>query len=381
MNTFEPFALERWQSTYENSVEFNLSESGVHPLTIGELRTLAGENSIDDVMLGYGHTNGTRELRSRIAALYPGASVDDVAIANGSAEANFAATWRFAEPGARIAIVVPTYMQTPGVARAFGADVVLIPLRPELGWQPDADEVRRLTHRGIRAIVVTNPCNPTGTVLTDESRRALIDAAAAHDAWIIADEVYAGAEMDGHQTPSFFGSYPRVIATGSLSKAYGLPGLRIGWAVSTPEMTEQLWSRRDYLTIAPATPSDRLATLALETGVRARLLDRTRRHIRDGVTVLEAWLEDQQVFEWQRPAAGAICLARLRVSIDTNALAERLRTEQSVLVVPGEQFGVAHSIRFGFGAPAATLRTALARVAVTLQDAVQGIHQDLAVTG
>jgi len=381
MNTFEPFALERWQSAYENSIEFNLSESGVHPLTIGELCALAGERSIDDVVLGYGHTNGTEELRTRIAALYPGASMDDVAIANGSAEANFAATWRFAAPGARIAVVVPTYMQTPGAARAFGAEVVSIPLRPELGWQPDGDEVHDLTRDGIRAIVVTNPCNPTGTVLSDESRRALIDAAAAHGAWIIADEVYAGAELDGRQTPTFFGSYPRVIATGSLSKAYGLPGLRIGWAVSTPEMTAQLWSRRDYLTIAPATPSDRLATLALETTVRTRLLERTRRHIRDGVTVLEAWLEDQQVFDWQRPDAGAICLARLRAPIDTNALADRLRTEQSVLVVPGEQFGVSHAIRFGFGAPAATLRTALARVAVTLQDAVQGIRQDLAVTG
>ena len=124
MSEFQPFELERWQSTWENSVEFNLSESGVHPLTIGELRALAGDVDIDDVMLGYGHTNGTEELRSRIASLYPGASAESVAVANGSAEANFAATWRFAQDGGTIAVVVPTYMQTPGVARAFGARVV-----------------------------------------------------------------------------------------------------------------------------------------------------------------------------------------------------------------------------------------------------------------
>ena len=190
-------------------------------------------------------------------------------------------------------------------------------------------------------------------MLTDESRRALIEAAATHDAWIIADEVYAGAELDGRQTASFFGSYPRVVATGSLSKAYGLPGLRIGWAVSTPDMIGELWARRDYTTIAPATPSDRLATLALEPGVRARLLERTRRHIRDGITVLEAWLEEQQLFTWQRPAAGAICLATFTAPVDTSQLAERLRVEQSVLVVPGEQFGVPNAIRLGFSAPAA----------------------------
>ncbi|NLG61871.1 MAG: aminotransferase class I/II-fold pyridoxal phosphate-dependent enzyme [Candidatus Cloacimonetes bacterium] len=381
MSEFQPFELERWQSTWENSVEFNLSESGVHPLTIGELRALAGDVDIDDVMLGYGHTNGTEELRSRIASLYPGASAESVAVANGSAEANFAATWRFAQDGGTIAVVVPTYMQTPGVARAFGARVVQIPLRPELGWQPDGDEVRRLTRDGLQAIVVTNPCNPTGSVLTDESRRALIEAAATHDAWIIADEVYAGAELDGRQTASFFGSYPRVVATGSLSKAYGLPGLRIGWAVSTPDMIGELWARRDYTTIAPATPSDRLATLALEPGVRARLLERTRRHIRDGITVLEAWLEEQQLFTWQRPAAGAICLATFTAPVDTSQLAERLRVEQSVLVVPGEQFGVPNAIRLGFGAPAATLRTALGRIAVTLNDIRGRIGADLVITG
>ena len=178
MSRFEPFELERWQSTFENTVDYNLSDSGVHPLTVGELRSLAGGADIDDVVLGYGHTNGTEELRERIAALYPDASPAHVAIANGSAEANFAATWLLAEQDATIAVVVPTYMQTPGVAKAFGARVIRIPLRRELGWQPDPDEVRRLTKDGIRALVITNPCNPTGSVLNDASRRALIDTAA-----------------------------------------------------------------------------------------------------------------------------------------------------------------------------------------------------------
>lgn len=377
MSRFEPFALERWQSTYENAVEFNLSESGVHPLTVGELRALGGDAGLDDVLLGYGHTNGTDALRARIAALYPGATPEHVTVANGSAEANFAATWALADERATIAVVVPTYMQTPGVAHAFGVRVLRIPLRPELGWQPDPDEVRRLTQNGVRAIVITNPCNPTGTVLSDEARRALVDAAAAADAWIIADEVYAGAELDGRQTPSFFGSYPRTIATASLSKAYGLPGLRIGWAVTTPEMSEQLQARRDYLTIAPATPSDRLAALALEPRVRNQLLERTRRYIREGLEVLEPWLTQQQLFTWQRPAAGAICLARFNIPMDTNALAERLRLEQSVLVVPGDQFGLPHAIRFGIGAPAPDLQRALDRVSTTLA----GLRADLQATG
>lgn len=219
MSRFQAFDLERWQSTYENEVEFNLSESGVHPLTLGELRALCGDVDLDDVALGYGQTNGSVELRARIAGLYPDATPDNVTLANGSAEANFAAIWALTEDDGAIAVLVPTYMQTPGVARAFGAQVIEIPLHRSLGWQPDPDEVRRLMRRGVRAVVVTNPCNPTGTVLSDDARATIIDAADQADAWILADEVYTGAELDGVPTPSFFGSYPRTIATGSLSKA------------------------------------------------------------------------------------------------------------------------------------------------------------------
>lgn len=382
MSRFQPFDLERWQSTYENDVDFNLSESGVHPLTLGELRALCGDVDLDDVVLGYGQTNGSAGLRARIAALYPNATPDNVTLANGSAEANFAAIWALADDDATIAVVVPTYMQTPGVARAFGARVLEIPLHESLGWQPDPDEVRRVMRSGVRAVVVTNPCNPTGTVLSDEARATIIDAAAHADAWILADEVYTGAELDGAPTPSFFGAWPRTIATGSLSKACGLPGLRIGWAVSTPAMAEQLWARRDYTTIAPATPSDRLATLALEPGVRQRLLLRTRGLIRDGLAVLEPWLQEQTVFDWQTPAAGAICFARYRLPIDADSLAQRLRQEQSLLVVPGTQFGIPASIRFGVGGPAAHLRTALARFATTLATLHgKAAHGSAAATG
>lgn len=382
MSRFQPFDLERWQSTHENEVEFNLSESGVHPLTLGELRALAGDVDLDDIVLGYGQTNGSAELRARIATLYPHATADNVTLANGSAEANFASVWALADDDAAIAVIVPTYMQTPGVARAFGARVLEIPLREELGWQPDPDDIRRVMRTGVRAVVVTNPCNPTGSVLGAEARQTIIDAAADADAWILADEVYAGAERDGPPTPSFFGTYPRTIATGSLSKAYGLPGLRIGWAVTTPDMAEQIWARRDYTTIAPATPSDRLATLALVPAVRLRLLQRTRNLIRDGLAVLEPWLREQAVFDWQTPAAGAICFARYALPVDADTLAERLRREQSLLIVPGTQFGIPNTLRFGVGGPAARLGTALACFAVTLRTLRdKAAHTTAAATG
>ncbi len=353
--------MERWQSTYENLVDYNLSESGVHPLTVGELLELA-RASIHDLRLGYGQSNGSHELRTCIARLYPGASPNNVVVTNGSAEANHAAMWRLLEAGDEVAILTPTYMQTYGLAETFERRVREIRLREDLDWQPDPDDIAQAITARTRAIVVTNPNNPTGAVLRDDARRALLDAADRVGAWILADEVYTGAELDGRETPSFFGTYPRVIATGSLSKAYGLPGLRVGWAVSSDSVVDDLWARTDYTTISPGELTDRLAAFALHPDVRPRILERTRAMIRAGLPILETWLRDQEVFQWRAPHAGAICFARYDLPIDSRSLAERLRVERSVLIVPGAHFGRDHYVRFGYGLPTDQLRNALDRV-------------------
>jgi hypothetical protein len=367
--SFRPFAMERWQSTWENRVDYNLSESGVHPVSLAELLGMAAGTSIDDVLLGYGQSNGSDTLRQRIAALYPTATDAHVMVTNGSAEANFVALWELVEPGDEVAIVTPTYMQAHGLVEAFGGTVREIPLRPELGWQPDPDEIRRTVTDRTRLVVVTNPNNPTGAVLGEEARAALVEATARTGAWLLADEVYAGAERDGGETPSFFGAHPHVLATGSLSKAYGLPGLRIGWVVADPDVAERLWARTDYTTISPGNLTDALAAIALRPDVRPMLLDRTRGYIQRGLAVLEAWMAAQGVFDHRPPDAGAICFARYSLPIPSAVLAERLRVEQSVLIVPGEHFAFERHLRFGFGIEADALARALDRLGAVLSTA------------
>lgn len=366
MTGFQPFLMERWQSLHENRVAHNLSESGVHPLTVGELLDLA-RASIDDLGIGYGQSNGSDLLRSRIAALYPGADATNVTVMNGGAEANFAVLWELVGAGDNVAVVTPTYMQAPGLARAFRAEVREIPLREELGWQPEPADIARAIDGRTRLVVVTNPGNPTGSLLDPAARTALLDAAERAGAWILADEVYAGAELEGPETPSFFGLHPRVIAIGSLSKAYGLPGLRIGWAVAPAAIAERLWARSDYTTISPGTLTDFLATLALEPGVRTRILARTRALLHEGIGILEDWLITTGGFTWVRPRAGAICFPRYSLPLESGALAERLRADYGVLVVPGSHFERDRFLRIGFGAPG-TLRPALDRVGAALRE-------------
>jgi aspartate/methionine/tyrosine aminotransferase len=366
MRVFRTFAMERWQSTWENRVDHNLSESGVHPLTVGELTELAGHITLDETPLGYGQSNGSDTLRERIAALYPNADAAGVMVTNGSAEANFVALWELAGPGDEVAILVPAYMQTHGLAENLGASVREIPLREEADWQPDPDDIARTLNDRTRVIVVTNPNNPTGVRLGDEARRAIVRAAERSGAWILADEVYTGAELDRVETPSFVGTTERVIATGSLSKAYGLPGLRIGWTMSQPTMADRLWARTDYTTISPGDLTDRLASLALHPDVRPRLLDRTHRILREGLDTLETWMKEQGVFTWRSPDAGAICFTRYDLPIDSGVQAERLRTEQSVHVEPGTHFGFERFLRLGYGLHERALRAALDRVAAIL---------------
>jgi aspartate/methionine/tyrosine aminotransferase len=360
---FVPFELERWQSTWENQVRYNLSESGVHPLSIQELLGLAGASTLPllEVRLGYSQSNGTALLRGRIAALYQGVAPEQVLVTTGSAEANFLVCWRLIEPGDKVAVMLPNYLQTWGLVQNFGAVVRGFALHAEAQWEPLAEEVRGAITPGTKLVVVTNPHNPTGHVLSEEMRKAIVDRAAEVGAWLLADEVYQGAERDGVTTPSFWGSYERVIVANGLSKAYGLPGLRIGWLVAPPGFAAEAWARHDYTVIGPSGASDHLAAVALEPGVREKLLQRTRRILKANYPVLEAWLKRfGDTFTWHAPAAGAICLAKYRQGISALELVEKVRAEHSVLLVPGDHFGLPHHIRFGFGEELGHFQEALA---------------------
>ena len=359
----QPFVMERWQSHYENTVRYNLSDSGVHPLSLGELLELAGAEALAlETLLSYGQTNGTEALRTRVAALYRDARADQVVVTNGSAEANFLAAWRLVRPGDTVAVLTPTYMQLPGLVDGLGAHVRTIPLLEERGWQPDPEAVGRAIDEETRLVVVTNPQNPTGFRLDQTSVTAVLGAAERVGAWVLSDEVYAGAERDGAETPSLFGRYERVIATGSLSKAYGLQGLRVGWAVAPSDLAEELWARKDYTTISPGLLTDTLATLALRDDVRPRLLDRARTMIREGYEVVERWVDDVGGFRLAGHEAGAVCYPAYELPLASAELADRLRTEKDVLVVPGAHFDMGKYLRIGLGVPRSELEPALARI-------------------
>jgi aspartate/methionine/tyrosine aminotransferase len=368
------FRMERTQCLYENEVEFNLSESGVLPLRVEEILQ-SPQDSAAFLSLGlkYPESDGSEELREHIASWY-GATREHVLVTNGGSEANFTALWGLLEKGDHAAVMLPNYLQTWGLSRAYAARTNgfhLVEAREDgkARWALDVESLRLAVSKKTRLIVVTNPNNPTGSVLNQQEMDELVRVARKARAWLLVDEIYRGAEVSGPLTPTFWGRYDKLLITSGLSKAFGLPGLRLGWIVAPPKTIAKLCSYHDYTTLTPTMLSDRLARIVMEPARRELVLERTRAIIRRNLPRLETWIHSHDdIFSYIPPVAGAITFFRYRLPISSTALFDRLRKERSVLITPGDHFGVGRYIRVGYGYDVDYTLRGLARVDLTLEE-------------
>ena len=368
---FAPFDLEYTQSIWEQQVDINLTESGVHPIRLDELLGDDKEQlaSLLSTEINYPPVNGNPTLRENIAALYDGAAIDNVIVTVGAAEANNIVIQTLLAPGDELATQTPTYKQVWGLAQNKGCEVKPFHLLPDEAWRLDVDDLNAQVTDKTRIIAICNPNNPTGYILTGEEMDAVVAAAERVGVWILADEVYRGAErVQEEETPSFYGRYDKVLAIGSLSKAYGLPGLRIGWVVGPPDTVQDVWRRHEYTTITATMLSNILAAYALSPEVRPRLIRRTRDYIRNGFPVLEAWMAQQDgMFSCTPPQASAVSFVRYHLNMNSTELMEKLCREASVFVGAGDSFGMDQHLRVAFGQEKEVLQDAFSRMEKTLQ--------------
>jgi aspartate/methionine/tyrosine aminotransferase len=366
MNEFQPFEHEVMASQNEKEVDYNLSESGVHPLLLRELLTDSPEyiETLLGTEIDYAYANGNPKLRENIAALYSGCTSRNVLVTVGAIEANYNSIHTLLQPGDEIAIMLPNYMQIWGIAKNLGLKMNIFHLCEDDGWQVDLDELKQAVTPQTKLIAVCNPNNPTGYILSLEEMNAIINAAERVSAWILADEVYAGAErINEEETASFYGRYNKVMAIGSMSKAYGLPGLRVGWAVGPTDIIDNIWRRHEYTTLSTSIFSNELAALALSSNVRPRIIQRTRNYIRRGFPILQEWIDHQKdTFRLVPPQAAAIAFLGYQLDVNSTELANKLIQEKSVLIVPGDHFGMDKFIRISYGLPQNYLTEGLRRI-------------------
>ncbi len=368
---FTPFDLEHTQSIWEQKVQFNLTESGVHPISLQEL--IGDDPSLLDQLLqleiNYPHVNGIPMLRENIAALYDGATSENVIVTVGASEANQIILQTLLDDGDEFASLTPTYKQVWGIASNKGHVVKSFRLDPDKEWALDIENLHQQVNEKTRVIALVNPNNPTGHILTDAEMNEIVAAADKVGAWILSDEVYRGAERtQEEETASFFGSYDKVLAVGSMSKAYGLPGLRVGWVVAPAETIEELWRRHEYTTITTGMISNHLAAYALSEGVRPRLRTRARNYIKAGYPVLKDWMDSQQgLFTHTPPQASAVTFIRYELDLNSTVLMEKLCKQARVFVGAGDSFGMDKHIRIAFGQEKSVLDEAFSRIQRTLE--------------
>ena len=357
------FALERIQSLYENTVEINLSDSGVHPY---ELRALLSPQEIEEmcaIELGYGWTNGGEALRDAIARLYPGRACGNVIVTNGSAEANFLMVMALLNPGDELIVVVPNYLQILGWAQAAGVVTKVVPLRQENAWLPDLAEIERAITPRTRMITLCNPNNPTGALLTREQMQDVVALARKHGLYLHADEIYKGSELFTSEGPSFADLYERALVTNGLSKAMAMPGLRLGWLVGPASEIAKAWHCKDYTSITTSSMSEVIATGVLEPARRANVLARSKDILRRNLGIIARWIEaDAARLSFIPPKAGGMAFVSYRMDVPSRELVERLREEKSVFPVPGSAFGLEHYLRIGIGSSAEHLEEGLRRI-------------------
>ena len=372
----EKFEMERMQSTWENLVEFDMSESGVRPVSLREL----GEMGLDldallDMPLGYSQSNGTLGLREELTRNYPGASVDQVEVTNGTSEANYLLALALLREGDEVAFEVPNYMQYGGVPQSLGAKVNRFALRMDRDWEPDWEAFERAVNPKTRLVYLSNPHNPTGSVLSLEAMQRIVRRCEEVGAYLLADEVYLGAEISRERTRSFWGMSDRVIVTSGLSKAYGIPGVRIGWIVGPADVVAACWSQHDYITIGPNKISDIVARVAVRPENREKLYARTRSILQHNLPVMREWVASFNGFlSFREPQAGALCLMRYASSTPSVEIAERVRVNQSVLIVPGAQLGLEGYLRIWLGGKPEYVSEGLRRIGIELREEMERTH-------
>jgi aspartate/methionine/tyrosine aminotransferase len=346
-----PFRIERWYERYEFTTELMLSSSDCESVAVADLLSLepdAGER-LEALRLGYTEVPGSDELRTAIAAVYQHATPDDVLALAAAEEGIFAVEQAVLGPGDHAVVEAPCYESALAVARSTGADVDVWRRTYADGWAHDVDELERLLRPDTKLVYVNTPHNPTGTQMPRAVLDRVMELCAERDAVLLADEVYRELEHDpADRLPAVCDLYARGVSLGSVSKTYGLPGLRTGWiACRDAGLRDAVVAVKLYTTICSGAPSELLAALALRH--RQRFAEENRRLVLENLVLVDAFVQRQRdLVDWIRPAASPIGFPRLHVP-DTEAFCVDLAARAGVRLLPGEVYDEPGHVRVGLG--------------------------------
>jgi len=356
------FELERWKAKYVVPGVTDLTETGVpEPLRLKDIF----REEVLDLKMDYAPIYGNEDLRKRVGELYSNVESDNVLITSSTSEANMIGVNTMVNNGDEVVVQLPAFMQIPGLIEGIGTRIRPYYLQEEENFELNVDRLNEEVTSKTKAIALNFPNNPTGRILDKSQVKAVCEIAEDHDAWVISDEVYRGIEFEGPFSPSFAEYYDKAVVSSSLSKVWGLAGLRVGWMIAPKEVVEKGSAFKEYTTLGGSILSEYLATIALERNMRERLIERGRRMVKESFNVFNEWMEKHSdIFSWIKPEFGVIALVKHRLKLSSSEFAEKVFREKKIAIVPCDTAftNLKNYLRISYCHKPETLKEALDRI-------------------
>jgi capreomycidine synthase len=358
-----PALLEHWMRQYYFDTDIDLGSSGVESFSMSELRRLLdlSQSDLDQVVFDDSRTLGGPGLREAIGNRFAHGNPDRVMATHGSSEGIFLTMNALLRPGDEVITVSPVYPQLFAIAMSNGCKMKEWSLDFERGFVPDFKQLKGLITKQTRMLVVNYPHNPTGASLTLERQKELVEIAADAGSYLVWDGAFAEITYDQPPLPDPGAWYDRTITLGTLSKSYGLPGLRVGWCLASPDILQRFVELRDYITLHLSPLIELIAERVIKKAdilLRARVEQST-----NNLNILADWIERHREFvDWAPPKGGVCAFLRMPGGADVETFCHRLAREYRVLLVPGNCFGHPGFVRLGFGGSTPKFEEGLSRL-------------------
>ncbi|MCJ7624576.1 MAG: aminotransferase class I/II-fold pyridoxal phosphate-dependent enzyme [Anaerolineaceae bacterium] len=358
--TFKRMEIEAWFDAYQFKKEYDIGESGVKFFKLGDL-----DIDLSSVDLRYGYHLGTPELRELIASFSPGLSASQVGVTTGAGEAIFAVMAALVGPKDHAVIEVPNFPSLYEVPASLNRGYSLFPLAFEEDFRPDIDRLKSLIKPETKLIALTHPNNPTGSVISAKELEAFIELAESIDAYLLVDETYRELSFD-EPAPLAAALSPKAISITSMSKAYGIPGIRIGWVAAQEEIINAVCAVREQITICNSALGEKITLEVLRR--KDAFLTEVRKTVLDNYQILKTWMEKRDDLEWVAPQGGVVAFPRLVEDVPADDMCRLLVEKYKAFVVPGFCFQMPRYFRLGFGGNEPELRAGLDRLDQALEE-------------
>lgn len=362
--------VEEWLNVWEKSATYDIAQSTVSSLTMGEILALDGHDGaefydkLNREKMNYGWIEGSPDFKQEVAGIYRSVDPDNILQTNGATGANLLALLALVEPGDHVIAEYPTYQPLYEIPRTLGAEVEYWHIREENAWNPDIEELKRLIRPDTKLICINNASNPLGTVLSADTLGEIVEIARSVGAYVLSDEVYLPLE-DTASFVSMADLYDKAVVTNSLSKTYSVPGARIGWTVSNKELADRFRVYRDYTMICDGVFNDALAVHVLKN--KEAVLDRNRQIVSENLALAQAWVDGEPRVSWIPPKAVSTSYIQFDIPIDDETFCIDLLRTQGVLLVPGSRFELPCGARLGYCAQKDVLKEGLKRLSEALR--------------